>query len=75
MLDALRKAAIQKAQCRKSRHIQMSLSNGVSLAAHLVGADAPGELAMMHVSINATVTVTMRGDSSKVRVGSDRKCW
>jgi S1-C subfamily serine protease len=54
-----------------AQRIQVTLSDGVSLAAQLVGADALDDLAVVKVSTSAKLTAAVLADSSKVQVGQE----
>lgn len=54
-----------------AQRIQVTLSDGVSLAAQLVGVDALDDLAVVKVSTSAKLTAAILADSSKVQVGQE----
>ncbi|HVB21978.1 MAG TPA: trypsin-like peptidase domain-containing protein [Ktedonobacteraceae bacterium] len=54
-----------------AERIQVTLYNGTSLAAQLVGADKQNDLAVIRISTTAKLTVATLGDSSKLQVGQE----
>lgn len=54
-----------------AQRIQVTLSDGVSLPAQLVGVDELDDLAVVKVSTSAKLTAVVLADSSKVQVGQE----
>lgn len=54
-----------------AQHTQVTLYDGTSLAAQLVGADPLDDLAVLKVSTNAKLSAITLGDSSKLQVGQE----
>jgi S1-C subfamily serine protease len=54
-----------------AQRIQVTLYDGTSLAAQLVGADPLDDLAVVKVSTTAKLTAATLGDSSKLQVGQE----
>jgi len=54
-----------------ARQIQVVLYDGTTLPAHLVGASAPDDLAVLKVTPKGKLTVAALGDSSQLRVGQE----
>jgi S1-C subfamily serine protease len=54
-----------------AQRIQVTLYDGVSLSAQLVGTDALDDLAVLKVSAPSKLTVAPLGDSSKLQVGQE----